>query len=157
MDMAILVSLLGSLCGAIATIITGVIAVWVTIRQIRQTQDKILKDSYSSLLEERREILLVAFQDPVIRKWILNNFGFENIPEDQEKLYFLTLLDIDHYQHVYYRYSRGLFPKELWPSWRNSMLNSFNTKLFQDIWASRFLGAVAQEFKKYKEDGFPDI
>ena len=157
MDTAILASLIGGLIGAAATFFTGIIAVGVTIWQIRKTQNNIIKDSYSKLLEERRAIMLVALEEPSIRKWILNNIGLENIPEDKEKLYFLTLLDIDHYSHVYYRYKRGLFPKELWPTWRYSMIGSFNTPLYQEIWNSRFSAVVSKEFREYKNDSFPDI
>ena len=150
-------TILASIIGAAATILTGILAVGITIWQIRKSQGDIIRDSYTKLLEERRSIMMFAIEDPVIRKYILNSFGFTKIPKAKEKLYFLTLLDIDHYQNVYYRYKRGLFPKELWPSWHVSMIGSFRSNLFSEIWASGFSDVISQEFKDYKEAGFPDI
>ena len=150
-------TILASIIGAVATILTGFIAIWITVWQIKKAKNEIIMDSYTKLVEERRSIMMYAIDDPVIRKYILSSFGLTNIPKTQEKLYFLTLLDIDHYQNVHYRARRGLFPEELWLSWQASMIGSFRSPLFIEIWASGFPDVLSQEFRDYKEKGFPNI
>jgi hypothetical protein len=138
-----------SIIGASVTFLIGVVTIAVTIWQLR-------KDSYSKLVEERRILMMAAIGDSETRKWLLDNLGLNDIPAEKEKLYLLTILEIDHYQQVYYRYKRHLFPKELWPNWRLSMSNSFKTDLFKEIWDSRFQDLLSKEFKDYKSAGFPD-
>jgi len=174
-------SLAGSIIQSVITTLSIIIAAVLAVRQLRQereiTREQLSQDrqlfleqmndirlqrlrtSLSELLDERRAIILSSMHDPATASWLLNEFGFtdEQLQREQGGLYLHTFLIIDHYQHVYYLYKRGLFSGELWPIWRLSMSESFTTPLFQEIMRSSFRHAVSSEFKQFIEQGFPDF
>lgn len=129
------------------------------LKTLSDQQQQRLRASLGELLSERREIVLESINDPVTASWLLDQFGFKDkgFQGNQGKLYLYSFLMIDHYQHVYYRYKRGLFPRELWPMWRSSMDRAFATDVFKDIYASSFQHAISNEFKEFIKSGFTDF
>ncbi len=150
-------TILGSIIGAAATILTGFIATFVTVIIIIRAKNEIILDSYHKLVEERRSIMLYAIDEPIIRKYILSTLGFTKIPKVKEKLYLLTLLDIDHYQNVYYRAKKKIFPKELFVSWQTSMKGAFKESLYKEILGSNFRYVMYEDFLDYVKDDCPDL
>jgi hypothetical protein len=150
-------TLWAAIIGAVVTIITGAVAVGVTVWQIRKTEREIIKSNYSHLMDERRTLMLAAVNDAYTRKWLLKKFNLSDIPKNQEKFYLLSLLNIDHYQHVYYRRKNEGFPDDLWASWKMSMNSSFATDEFQAILLSNFKTVMSQEFRNDIENGFDEV
>ena len=150
-------TIIGSIIQALATIVVGISAVLITLWQIRLVVRETVRDSYDHFIEERRTILLKSVDDPVTGKWLLKErLQIEGIPDDEINLYVLTLLQIGHYEYVYYRKRKGLFPPELWPQWRHSMAATFQAPMVRKIWQSSFKDSLWPEFKKFVENGFPD-
>lgn len=127
------------------------------LQELSQQRQQLLRTTVGDVIGERREILLSAVNDPDSIKWLLKKFGLDDCDlQAQGRSYVYTILAIDHYQPTYYQYRRGLFPKTLWPIERFSMVESFATPLFKKVWSSSFKSAVNEEFRVFKEAGFPD-
>jgi hypothetical protein len=163
-------TLLGSWIQAGATFLSLAIATGTTIWQIRKSEQQIirsanerqqefLRNSYSEINLEKRSILMAAMDDPAALRWLVARFNLdEKIQEEDYKLYLFAMLQIEHYQNVYSRHKRGLFPNEIWPQWELSMLGSFQSNVFRIVWKSRFQDILTIEFRKYvNEEVIKDI
>jgi len=146
-----------SIIGAGATFITGFLMLVIAIQQLRSMKEQIVREMYGVLITERREILFNVLEDTIATEWLLKErLKIIDVPRDSQYFYCLTALQILHYEHVYYRYKKKLFPDELWTSWQKSMEGSFKSYVFNKIWKKKIEYVCWGEFRDWINSGCPE-